>query len=239
MRTRPRPCDMTAGVSAFQPHDLTGEHRGPIADLGDTLVAAWSNHLREHDAPGTHFGFVAHGDATLRCDAGTFTLRAGMYFAVPGPLAISGGRGLLVTHRTTTGLLHLGGPIEATGRLRYIDGCTDTLLIAPPSRGDPCMNALYFPPHTRQTAHTHPSLRVGVVVRGEGACILPDARIPLRPGLAFVIAAHAEHSFATEGSPLVVVAYHPDSDHGPTHADHPMINRTFIDGVSAAHRGPP
>jgi len=26
---------------------------------------------------------------------------------------------------------HLGGPVEETGRLRYIDGCTDSLLIRP------------------------------------------------------------------------------------------------------------
>lgn len=27
---------------------------------------------------------------------------------------------------------HLGGPTEERGRLRYIDGCTDSLRIAPP-----------------------------------------------------------------------------------------------------------
>ena len=27
-----------------------------------------------------------------------------------------------------------------------------------------------------------------------------------------------------------VVAYHPDSDFGPTHEEHPMVNRTRIDG---------
>ena len=30
-----------------------------------------------------------------------------------------------------------------------------------------------------------------------------------------------------------VVAYHPDSDTGPTHDDHPMLNRTIVEGVSA------
>jgi len=30
-----------------------------------------------------------------------------------------------------TGLFAVGGPVEATGRLTYIDGCTDTVLAAP------------------------------------------------------------------------------------------------------------
>lgn len=224
-------------MPAFDPFELTTS--GLLAEHPDTAVAAWSDAPLEHRGPGTHFGFVSRGDATVRCAAGEFTLRTGMYFATPGDITVRGGAGLLIAHRPARGLFHLGGPIEATGRLRYIDGCTDTLLIAPPTRGDPCLSALYFPPHTRQTMHTHPSLRVGVVARGEGTCLLPGASFPLRPGLAFVIAAGAEHSFATAAAPLVVVAYHPDSDHGPTHADHPMINRTFIDGVSAARRSEP
>ena len=32
---------------------------------------------------------------------------------------------------------------------------------------------------------------------------------------------------------MAVIAYHPDSDFGPTHEVHPMINRTIVDGVSA------
>jgi len=31
-----------------------------------------------------------------------------------------------------------------------------------------------------------------------------------------------------------VIAYHPDSDFGATHEDHPMINRTIVNGTSAA-----
>jgi hypothetical protein len=33
---------------------------------------------------------------------------------------------------------------------------------------------------------------------------------------------------------MTVIAYHPDSDFGATHEDHPMINRTMVDGISAA-----
>lgn len=31
-----------------------------------------------------------------------------------------------------------------------------------------------------------------------------------------------------------VIAYHPDSDFGPQDEDHPMVNRTIVDGVSAS-----
>ena len=30
-----------------------------------------------------------------------------------------------------------------------------------------------------------------------------------------------------------VVAFHPDSDFGATDINHPMINRTIVDGISA------
>jgi hypothetical protein len=37
------------------------------------------------------------------------------------------------------------------------------------------------------------------------------------------------HSFATvPGRTMEIVAYHPDSDWGPTDTDHPMLNRTYI-----------
>ena len=31
-----------------------------------------------------------------------------------------------------------------------------------------------------------------------------------------------------------MIAFHPDSDFGPAPEDHPMINRTMVDGVSAS-----
>ena len=136
----------------------------------------------------------------------------------------------------TRGLFQIGGPVEETGRLRYIDGCSDTLLIAPPMLGDPCLNLLHIPPGTHQTEHTHPSLRVGIVVDGAGVCRTPDGETPLTPGLVFAIRTDGRHSFHTEDTALRIVAWHPDSDFGPTHAQHPMLNRTLVNGqpVNAA-----
>jgi len=151
-----------------------------------------------------------------------------MYFAVPGPLTLTEGRGLVVSRLGHRGFFQLGGPVEERGRLRYIDGCTDSLLVPPVLRGDPCLNLLHLPPSTRQTPHTHPSVRIGLVVRGAGSCVTPERTVALVPSRAFVIRADTPHCFHTGPSELLVLAYHPESDFGPTHEDHPMINRTIV-----------
>lgn len=205
---------------------------GLLANLSSdpfpTQLTAWGLGSTSLPAGGTHFGFVDAGPSFLLCASGTFTLLSGMYFAVPHPLRIEGGRGLLMTCLDQQAFFHLGGPIEPTGRLRYIDGCSDSLLIPPVRRGDACLNLLHLPPGTKQTPHTHPSLRVGLIVRGHGHCLTDDGRHPLAPGQAFVLRANGTHCFHTNDSDLLVVAYHPDSDFGPTDEDHPMINRTFV-----------
>ena len=184
-------------------------------------------------ATGTHFGYVYQGAARLECASGSFAVAQGMYFAVPGALRIAQGEGLVITRLGYRGWFQLGGPVENQGRLRYIDGCTDSLLIPPLVLGDACLNLLHLPPQTRQTRHTHPSLRAGLIIRGQGHCVTPQQRIPLTPGQVFVIEAQEAHSFHTESSQLLVLAYHPDSDFGPTHERHPMINRTVIGATEA------
>lgn len=100
------------------------------------------------------------------------------------------------------------------------------------------MNHLHFPPTTKQTRHTHPSARVGIVARGRGTCIAVEGpkvrRVPLEPGVAFLIPEEVEHAFETQDALLDVIAFHPDSDFGPTPVNHPMINRTVVGGVSAS-----
>jgi hypothetical protein len=129
------------------------------------------------------------------------------------------------------------GKLEYEGRLKYINGCNDSLLIPPIKLGDPCVNLLYFPPGTNQTMHTHPSDRIGLILSGQGQCITEDDRgsvvIPLRAGMLFCIHTGGRHKFLTHQGSMRVLAYHPDSDFGPTDEDHPMINRTMIGGVSA------
>ena len=73
-----------------------------------------------------------------------------------------------------------------------------------------------------------------MIVSGSGTCRTPDADFPLEAGMTFEIAPGGLHSFHTSEESLRVIAWHPDSDCGPQHEDHPMINRTIINGTSAA-----
>ena len=220
----------------FRP--FTSSHGCLIERTGEPFpsrFSAWQNGMLELDDQGTHFGYVHEGDATLDTPTGTFCLRPGMYFALPFSSRIRGsGQGVVMTRLGSRGTFMVGGPIELRGRLRYINGCTDSLLIPPLRAGDPCLNALYFPANISQTEHTHPSIRLGLIVRGIGECRTQQGTYSLRPGEPFMIHANGLHSFRTMDHELVVIAFHPDSDFGPTDEVHPMINRTLVDGIPAS-----
>jgi quercetin dioxygenase-like cupin family protein len=186
-----------------------------------------------------HFGVVVAGCVKLTYPDRERTLKQGDFFSVSGHATVesSSGSGMISSAFGYNGLNVFGGPIEPSGRLRYIDGCTDTLLVPPVRKGNPCLNHLHFPKGIVQTPHTHPSIRSGIVYRGKGLCIIPQQAepVPLIPGYAFIIETNAVHSFNTEDHSMDVIAFHPDSDTGMTDDDHPMINRTIVKGVSARH----
>lgn len=185
-------------------------------------------------------------DATFRVESGTAygvvifgvafvddrLVKTGEYFVATSNATIkSFGLTAVFNRKDWLGRMICGGEINKTyGDVKYIDGCTDSLLVAPHRLGDPCLNALYFPPNVSQTFHTHPSIRLGCVLYGSGtACVdSDDKQIPLQVGCVFGIDADKRHRFMTKEEGMVVIAYHPDSDWGPTDEVHPMINRTII-----------
>lgn len=122
----------------------------------------------------------------------------------------------------------VGGPIESSGRLCYIDNCSDSLLVYPPRKGDPSLNHLSFPAGVRQSFHIHPSIRLGVVASGSGHACFADREISLTVGTMFCIEERELHRFRTDDQRLDVIAFHPDGDWGPTDHDHPMLNRTYL-----------
>ncbi len=206
--------------------DLTGL----LHDLtDDAFPSRFSRCTGSCTLPGdaTHFVFVEK-ETLVSFDGREHRASAGMYLSLPGKAQMQGGAGWVSTRLHYQGMFILGGPVEETGRLHYIDGCTDSLLIPPVILGDPCLNLLHIPTGTEQTRHTHPSFRTGLILSGSGECVTPEGRHPLEPGLAFVIPADAAHSFHTTNEALRVIAFHPDSDYGPTHEAHPMINRTIL-----------
>lgn len=225
--------------TAFTPFELkTGLCMDLSEDEWPTRLLAVNHGSLELDADSTHYIYCYEGTLTVFLDDIAYTLQPGMYAMFPGEVTIYGknGSGIAISRIGYKGWFQLGGPVEPWGRLCYIDGCTDSLLVSPLKMGDPCLNALFFPTGTDQTMHTHPSMRVGMVIRGTGECVVPEGVIPLFPGQVFIIHQDGEHKFRTpNGEGMVVIAYHPDSDFGPQDEDHPMLNRTIVDGTSAKH----
>ena len=186
----------------------------------------------------THFGVIVSGKITV-----AYTYKKikrervfveGDFFSIVGMAEIkSSGMGMVSSAKKYVGMNVFGGPLEEKGRLRYIDGCTDSLLIPPVRLGDPCLNHLHFPKNIVQTQHDHPSARTGLIYKGRGECVLSDKRVPLVPGYAFVLETGTLHSFDTSNSTMDVIAFHPDSDVGVTDDNHPMVNRTMVGGVSS------
>ena len=234
----PLPSGRTAPVLPFE---LFALETGFEIDLSQD---EFPTRVRGHDAgqlhlgdEGTHYGVVASGMMRLVSNHFDLTLYAGQHFAIPGRAVLIGGyegQALVITRRGYAGLPQLGGSIGPVGRLKYIDGCSDTLLLAPPLLGDPCLNHLHIPPGVNQTAHTHPSNRIGVILRGSGVCKTREGEYQLTPGLGWWIPTGCVHSFHTRTASCDVVAWHPDSDFGPTHEAHPMLNKTFVGDVSVA-----
>ena len=189
--------------------------------------------IRELPDDSTHVVMVVDGECRLRRGDRVHPLGAGMFGVVPGSATIDGDPvGLVISIPGYVGLFQIGGPLESVGRLTYIDGCTDTLLVCPPRLGEPCLNHLHIPPGTSQTRHTHPTDRVGVILRGSGICRTPDGEWELSAGMGWRIPAGCLHSFFTAEDSLDVIAWHPDSDFGPTDENHPMRNKTIVGGAS-------
>jgi quercetin dioxygenase-like cupin family protein len=181
------------------------------------------------------FGFVLRGPTRLHSAGSSYELNSGQYFSIQRQVELEGGAGVVFERGDYNALNLVGGPVETVGRLKYIDGCTDTLLVPPVKRGDACLNALFFPEDIDQTLHTHPSIRLGLVARGRGECRTQTAVVPLLPGNVFLIEEDAVHGFhTTADTGMLIIAYHPDSDFGAVDEDHPMINRTIVGGVSAS-----
>ena len=215
-----------------------------FADLRDDVFPAtlriWRQETLQLSSSATHFGYVFQGQCGLyRGEYSVpqpFPLQSGMYFCLPGAGRLDGATsaGFVVTYPNYQGMFNLGGPIEAGGRLAYINGGTNSVLIAPPRLGDPSLHAMYLPASIEQTLHTHPSYRIGIVVSGTGYVATPAGTDAIAPGDIFLIPAHQEHCFYTGAEGLTAVVFHPDSEAGFSHRDNPMLQRTLVEGVSAA-----
>jgi mannose-6-phosphate isomerase-like protein (cupin superfamily) len=198
---------------------------GPIFEDDEVAAVGFTGGVIDRSA-GTTFLIVGDGTAYLN----GYPVRAGMYGCSPGKTWVQSPRclAMIVTAKRYTGMFAVGGPVEDVGRLRYIDGCTDTGLIHPIRLGDPCLNYLHFPPGIRQTEHHHPSHRIGLIFKGGGLCHTQAGYLPMRPGNAFVLPVGEKHHFETTDESMHIIAFHPDSECGPTDESHQMLNATKI-----------
>lgn len=203
----------------------------------NTLIFGFTpDSLVELPAGYAYFGLVVSGEIVLSYGDSARQLFDGDFFSVIGSATIqSSGLGIVSSAREYVRFNVFRGSLEERGKLRYINGYTDTLLVLLVRKGDPYLNHLHFSPHSVQTPPTHPSVRVNIVYRGSGICLAPEderKRVPLVKGYVFIMKIETHHSFNTEDGSMDVITFHLDSDVGITDDDHQMINRTIVGGVS-------
>lgn len=115
------------------------------------------------------------------------------------------------------------------GNLSYMDGGTNTTAVNPGRLGDPVVNYVHFPAGMKQTLHTHPSHRVGMVLRGRGRVELDDEDFELKQGDVFFMQRNALHNFTCPyNEDVVLFVFAPDSGTGPTDEVNPLKIRTYV-----------
>lgn len=216
---------------------------GEIIDMTDTMyptkmISVSDNYVME-ETIGNMYGFCTKGTFVIHSED-TWTIGTNDFFTLKTPIGdnthiemMEEGQLFIIVRYGFRGI-DMIGKSEKNGRLSYIDGCTDSLLVMPPRLGDPCLNYLHFPMGIDQTQHLHPSIRMGIVIGGKGEAFQkPEGKREgweedLTKGMMFCLEEGEVHSFRTAESYMDIIAYHPDSDFGPTDIDHPMLNRTYI-----------
>ena len=105
----------------------------------------------------TTYGYLLTGSATITANGQDWNLQEGNYFAFHGEFSVKDSKDLNLWTVTKLGYrcMPMVGQIENNGRLSYIDGCSDSVLVSMPRMGDPVLNYLHFPTGIYQTQHTH------------------------------------------------------------------------------------
>lgn len=116
-----------------------------------------------------------------------------------------------------------------TGGLSYMDGGTNSTALHPNRCGEPVVNYVHFPAGMVQTLHTHPSHRVGLVLRGNGRIELNDKKFfAVEEGSAFFMRRNELHNFITDDEPVILFVFAPDSGTGPTDEMNALKARTYL-----------
>ena len=115
------------------------------------------------------------------------------------------------------------------GNLSYIDGGSNTTAINPGRLGDPVVNYVHFPAHMYQTLHTHPSHRIGFILKGNGRVELDNNQFHhINEGDIFYMRRNTLHNFICDDEDVILFVFAPDSGTGPTDEVNPLKIRTYI-----------
>lgn len=116
------------------------------------------------------------------------------------------------------------------GNLSYMDGGTNTTAVNPGRLGLPVINYVHFPAGMKQTLHTHPSQRIGLVLYGKGEIELDRSRkFAIKAGDCWVMERNVLHNFmCNKGEDVTLFVFSPDSGTGPTDEVNPLKVRTYV-----------
>lgn len=117
--------------------------------------------------------------------------------------------------------------------LPYVNGCSTKQIFPPDRLGDPTLQMLHMPAHTReQQHHIHSTTRVVYVSSGRGTSVVGIGEhvveTELKPGTICILEPMCPHHFETSDEELVVLPLHIWSSVGPAEKNHPMFNGTHI-----------
>lgn len=119
---------------------------------------------------------------------------------------------------------------KSTGNLSYMDGGTNTTAVNPGRLGLPVINYVHFPAGMKQTLHTHPSQRIGLILSGKGEIELDNGvMFPIKEGDCWVMERNVLHNFmCNQGEDVTLFVFSPDSGTGPTDEINPLKVRTYV-----------
>ena len=204
--------DLLKSFERYYPLNVRVHHNLPIS-------------MDTSDGRGTTYGYVVEGNAEVFSNRQKMprAINSGGFFALNGFVDIAGHDASVVMIKREGDTVHDSvGKAEDAKWMKYIDDCDDAKLVEPGKKGSPCTNLLIVHPNTKQTAHVHPSDRVGVILNGSATCSTFGPlelespfgewrEHPMRKGDLFLLPAGKLHKFTTGKDPLTVFTFHPDS----------------------------
>lgn len=122
---------------------------------------------------------------------------------------------------------------ERRANLPYVNGCATQQVFPPIRHGDPTLQYLEIPPHSKEQAHhIHSTARVVYILSGRGVSIVgfppKEIRQELLPGMVAILDPMCPHHFETpQGERLVCVPFHVWSS-TPHEFGHPMFLGTHL-----------